>query len=78
LPFLASALPAQSEAPDFDSENAFPIVTFVPTSGIQIRTGAGRPIAKAGTVRLQERPGDYVGPPSKGIWLFSPNANGGG
>ena len=37
LPFSASALPAQSEAPDFDSENAFPISHLsVPTyAGIQ-------------------------------------------
>jgi type II secretory pathway predicted ATPase ExeA len=78
LPFSASALRAQSEAPDFDSENALPIITFVPTPGSQIRAGADRPIAKAGTERSQDRPGDNARPPSKGIWLFSPNANGGG
>ena len=33
LPFSASALQAQSDAPDFDSESALPISTLVPTPG---------------------------------------------
>jgi AAA domain len=78
LPFSASTLRSQSDAPDFDSESAFPIITPVPTPRIQIRPRADRPIAKAGAMRSQERLGDYVNPPSKGIWLFPPNANGGG
>ena len=51
LPFSASALQAQSDAPDFDSESAFPISTLVPTPrsintsvlGPKICPGADRP-----------------------------------
>ena len=86
LPFSASALQAQSDAPDFDSESALPISTLVPTPGSiktsvlgpKIRPAADRPIARAGTVRSQERPDNHVDSPSKGIWLFPPNVNGGG
>jgi hypothetical protein len=86
LPFSDSALQAQSDAPDFDSESALPISTVVPTPGSiktsvlgpKIRPAADSPIARAGTERSQERPGDYVNSPSKGIWLFPPNVNGGG
>jgi type II secretory pathway predicted ATPase ExeA len=86
LPFSASALQAQSDVPDFDSESAFPISTLVPTSrsintsvlGPKIRPGADSPIAKAGTLWLQERAGDHVSSSSKGIWLFPPNVNSGG
>ena len=68
LPFSASALQAQSDAPDFDSESAFPISTLVPTPrsintsvlGPKICPGADSPIAKAGTLWLQERAGDHV------------------
>jgi hypothetical protein len=84
LPSSASALQAQSDAPDFDS--ALPISALVATPGSirtsvlgpKIRPAADRPVARAGTVRSQERPGDYMSSPSKGIWLFPPNVNGGG
>ena len=53
LPFSASALQAQSDAPDFDSASAFPVITFVPTPGIINRPcsvpdspGADSPIAE--------------------------------
>jgi hypothetical protein len=80
LPFSASALQAQPDAPDSDSASAFPVIPFVPRPGIikpsvlaaPIRSGADK------TVRSRERPGDYVSPSPKGIWLFPPNANGGG
>ena len=86
LPFSASALQTQSGAPDFDSESALPISALVPMPGSiktsvlgpKIRLAADSPIARAGTERSQERPGDYVNSPSKGIWLFPPNVNGGG
>ena len=86
LPSSASALQAQSDAPDFDSGSAFPISTLVPGAesiktpvlGPKLHPAADRPVARAGTVRSQERPGDYVSSPSKGIWLFPPNVNGGG
>ena len=85
LPFSASALQAQSDAPNFDSTSEFPVVTFVPMSGNpsalatpQIRPRARMTPARAGPVPPRELPGDHVSPTTSGTWLFPPNANGGG
>ena len=85
LPFSASAVGAQSDAPNFASTSEFPIITFVPMSGNpsafttpQIRPRAHKTPARVGTVPSQELPDDHVNPATSGTWLFPPNANGGG
>ena len=84
LPFSASALQAQSDAPNFDSASEFQVVTFVPKSGNpgalatpRIRRRAHMASARAGTVPSRELPDDHVSPATSGTWLFPPNANGG-
>ena len=84
LPFSATALQDQSDAPNFDSASEFQAATFVPMSaspGVlatpRIRPRAHMAPARAETVPSLKPPDDHVSPASSGTWLFPPNANGG-
>ena len=88
LPFSALTLQAQSDTPDVESASTPQVTASVAASEIieppvlvaqQIgaATATHRRAARSATVQTRGTIGGYVTHANKGIWLFSPNANGG-
>ncbi len=88
LPFSALTLQAQSDTPDVESATTPQVTASVAASEIieppvlvaqQIgaATAAHRRAARSATVQTRGTIGGYVTHANKGIWLFSPIANGG-